>query len=401
MGLANLPFGLWGGLTLVTIPQLLAARGVPEPLIASITAAAMIPTFCGFLVAPILDVGLSRRTYAVIFGLLTAALAVLAITQIAAPVRLAPLMIAGFLSANLFYNALGGWLSNLVDPGDEGRLASSFTIGNIAGFGLGAIAFISLLRSLPPQVGALAVGAIIALPLLLILAMPPASRERRTAQESFGALFRDLAVLVRQPLVLRTALLFLLPAASFALTNTLGGLGHAFRASESFVAIVAGIGVTVAGIAGASLTPILLRKAQPLSLYLAIGGMGALFTLALIVLPATPAVFALAVVGQNVFQSAAFAVESTIVFRTIGEGNPLAATQFGLLQAMTCAPIIYMQAVDGHAYGAGGLTGMFLADAGLSLAACALLLPLVLRWRRRAHDRLGGVPAPQERGATP
>lgn len=93
--------------------------------------------------------------------------------------------------------------------------------------------------------------------------------------------------------------------------------------------------------------------------------------------------FALAVVGQNIFQSGAFAVEGTIVFRTIGEENPLAATQFGLLQAMTCLPIVYMQAVDGQAYGAGGLNGMFLADAGPALAACLILLPLVLLWRRR------------------
>jgi PAT family beta-lactamase induction signal transducer AmpG len=44
LGLANLPFGLYGGLALITMPQLLAARHVPEPRIAAITAAAMIPT---------------------------------------------------------------------------------------------------------------------------------------------------------------------------------------------------------------------------------------------------------------------------------------------------------------------------------------------------------------------
>jgi hypothetical protein len=33
-------------------------------------------------------------------------------------------------------------------------------------------------------------------------------------------------------------------------------------------------------------------------------------------------------------------------------------------------------------YGVRGLTGSLIADAGLSILACAMLLPLVLRWRR-------------------
>jgi hypothetical protein len=32
MGLANLPFGMFGGVALMTVPQLLAARSVPEPI---------------------------------------------------------------------------------------------------------------------------------------------------------------------------------------------------------------------------------------------------------------------------------------------------------------------------------------------------------------------------------
>ena len=64
MGLGNLVFGLTGGLALVTAPQLLAAQHVPEPEIASITAAALVPTFACFLLAPVLDVRFSRRGYA-------------------------------------------------------------------------------------------------------------------------------------------------------------------------------------------------------------------------------------------------------------------------------------------------------------------------------------------------
>ena len=182
--------------------------------------------------------------------------------------------------------------------------------------------------------------------------------------------------------VLRTLLLFCLPAASFALTNTLGGLGGDFGASERFVALVAGIGSTAAGIAGSLLIPKVIERLAPRLTYLAIGSLGALFTLSIIGLPKVPLVFAIALIGQNLFQAAAFVVESTIVFRTIGPDNPLAATQFAVLNAATCLPIAYMQAVDGRGYGHGGLVTMLATDAALSLAACALLLPLVLWWGR-------------------
>ena len=126
-----------------------------------------------------------------------------------------------------------------------------------------------------------------------------------------------------------------------------------------------------------------MRCCSPRLVYLAIGTTGAIFTLSLLGLPRIPALFALALTGQNLFQSAAFTVENIIIFRSIGEANPLAATQFGLLQAATGFPITYMQAIDGQAYGGGALTGMFAADAGFSLLACLILLPLVLLWGRR------------------
>lgn len=387
MGIANLPFGLFGAVVLITVPQLLESRHVPQPVIASITAAAMIPTFCGFLLAPILDVRFSRRSYALVFGLLISIAAFLALVSIAQPAALAFFLIAGFLFANMFYNALGGWLGDVIPKGEEGRLGASFTIGNIVGFGVGAILFISALRALPGQWGPTAVAASIALPLLLLALVPASFTERRSAHESFATLAGDLRALLASKMVLRTLLLFCLPASSFALTNSLGGLGNDFGASERFVALVAGFGVTAAAVLASMIVPAILRRVAPLLLYLAIGSAGALFTLSLVGLPRLPATFALALVGQNIFQAAAFVVENTIIFRTIGEDNPLAATQFGLLSAATALPITYMQAIDGQGYRVGGLAGGLMTDASLSLIACALLFPLVMRWLRRDRNK--------------
>ncbi|KQM66266.1 MULTISPECIES: MFS transporter [unclassified Sphingomonas] len=395
MGLANLTFGAYGALCLMTVPQLLAARGVPQVTIASITALALMPTFCGFLIAPILDVRFSRRAYAIVFGLLAAGIAFAVMRNLDSIGRLTPLLVTGFLAANLYYNALGGWLGTIVPAGQEGRLAAGFTVGNVGGFGIGAILFMTLLRGLPETIGPLACAAFIALPMVLLAWIPAPKGDRRSARESYATLLHELGVLIRRPVVRRTLFLFCLPAASFALTNSLGGLGGEFGASERFVSVVAGIGVTGSAIIGTLFVPALVRRIEPLFIYLAIGVTGACFTLSLSVLPHVPAVFALALFGQNVFQAAAFAVESTIVFRSIGEDNPLAATQFAFLQAATCLPIAYMQALDGQAYDRGGLHAMLATDAGASLLACGLLLPVVLFWRaRRRAMTIPPLPAP-------
>ena len=179
------------------------------------------------------------------------------------------------------------------------------------------------------------------------------------------------------PVVLWTLFLFAIPAASFALTNLLSGLGRDYGASERMVGLVMGGGVTVAGVAGSLAMPRLIRGRSPRLLYVAVGAAGAAFTLVLAFLPHTPGTFVLAVLGENLFQAAAFAVSTTIALVTIGERNPLAATQFALLYAAMNLPQSYMQALDGAAYGIRGLSGALVTDALVSLLACgvaALLL---------------------------
>jgi PAT family beta-lactamase induction signal transducer AmpG len=381
MGLGNLPFGIYGALLLITIPQLLAARGVPEPQIASVTAVGLIPSFGSFLLAPILDVRFSRRSYAIAFGLLASVIAFFALAQIGNLPALTVLLFAGMTSASLFQGALGGWLGSVVPNEQDGQLAAWFTVGNIGGFGVAAIIAITALRALPDFLGPAVVAMLIAAPLLILALMPPPSTDRRQARESFATLGRDLLALIKQRVVLRTLLIFCLPSSSFALTNTLGGLGGDFHVSEQFVAVVAGTGVTVAAIAAILLTRPLTERIRPQLLYLLIGIVGALFTFTLIALPRNGATFALAMAGENVFQAAAFTAASAIIFRGIGEGNPLAATQFTFLTAAYSLPITYMQTIDGHAYAFGGLTTTFLTDAGISLLVCLVLLPFVRRWR--------------------
>jgi PAT family beta-lactamase induction signal transducer AmpG len=382
LGLGNLPLGIYGAVMLMTVPQVLAANGVAEPKIASITAVGLIPGFCSFLVAPLLDWRFSRRTYTILLTVLAALLQFAALMCVRNLAVLTVLLFAGFFLVQLGVAAAGGWFATITRTEDKGALGAWLNVGNAAGFGVTAMIAMFLLRDLPYEAGALILSVPLLLPVAVFVAMTGQPADSRLASESFRAFFRDIFALLRNRAVLWALLLFAMPAASFALTNTLGGIGHAFGASERLVGLIGGVGSTVAGVFGALMIAPVLRRRSPLTIYLLVGGVGAVFTLSLIVLPLAPAIFALAVLGENMFQSAAFTVQNTIILRTIGEDSPLAATQFALLISAVSLPISYMQAIDGQAYGYGGVAGSFLADGLLTLTAC-VLLGLALRFARR------------------
>ncbi len=383
MGFGFLPLGVTGTVMLLTIPTLLASNHVPEPQIAGVTAIGLIPGFCSFVLAPLLDWRFSRRTYAVVFAVVGALCTFGALMSLTYLVLLSWLLFASSMAIGLCVAAVGGWFGSLTRKEDGAALGAWFTVANLGGGGFVAGIAIYLLRDLPYVAGAGVIGllAVAALPLFFWVPCPPA--DGRLAGESFRDFARDVLAILRKSSVLWTLLLFLAPAASFALTNTLSGMGRDFHTPEKLVGLIGGAGVLAAGIVGSLLVPRISRGVAPRPLYLFVGGFGALFSAAMVLLPHTPTTFGLALLGENVFQAAAFSVENLIVLRSVGQNNPLAATQFGLLNAASSLPLTYMQVIDGQAYGIGGVNGSYLADAGISGGVCLILALTLWIFRRR------------------
>jgi PAT family beta-lactamase induction signal transducer AmpG len=347
---------------------------VPEPRIASITATGLFPTFGGFIFSPLLDWRFSRKTYAIVLTLIAAACALASLLAINNLPLLTALLFTGELAVSLQVFAVGGWFGNLIETSRKGALGAWFNVSNAAGFGVAAAVAISLLRGLPYALGAaiLSSGVLLVMPIYWLVPCPPA--DGRLAHESFRDFIRDLAALLKRPTVLWTLFIFLLPVASFALTNTLGGLGRDFHTSEALVGLIGGAGTAVAGVLGSLLMPRLEKWIAPRTLYLLVGTVGGLFTLALVTQAHNPVTFSVAVLAENFFQGASFAVSFAIILRAVGRDNPLAATQFGLLNAATSFPLIYMQLVDGNAYAMfGGVNGSYLADGLISIVFCTLV----------------------------
>jgi len=388
MGLCNALFGMYGGILVISVPQLLSARQVSEATIASMTAVMISPGFWTFLVSPVLDVKFSRRWYSVATALIAAALLSIALLNLDHPGRVEVLLVLGFFFANLYQNALGGWLSSIIRAGEEGILSVWSTIGNISGGGLMAMITGEVVTRLSAATAALVLGLAVLVPIGIFPWMDAPGPDRRLARDSFGQFFREVRAILERREVLIAIVLFLAPAATFSLTNLLGGLGADFHASTHFVGLVGGAGVLLGGIAGCLVFPLIDRLMPLRYLYLAIGIAGALFTLSLILLPRTPATFALALIGENVFQSVAITASTAITYQTVGRDNPLAATSFALMIASFNVSNTYMLVVDGWGYAQRGVTGGYAADACVSVVA-SLVLAGGLSWLAR---RQAGTP---------
>jgi PAT family beta-lactamase induction signal transducer AmpG len=384
MGLTNLSYGLYGGAVAFAVPQLLDDRHVPESAIAGLTAVAFSPGFWAFLFSPILDVRFSRRWYAVALAIIASIALVVAFLNLDHLALLEAVLTVGFFAAYLYQSAVGGWLSSITSGDEEKSVSVWMTIANVGGFGIMAIGCNQIVRHFPPIVVALLLGASILLPTLAFPFMRAPGPDRRLASESFAQFFGDLVSLVKRREVLIAVILFAAPAGTFSLTNFLGGRGNDFHASAGFVGLVGGVGVAAGGIFGCLVFPTLSRLMPLRPLYLAVGIVGALCTLGLMLLPRIPMSYAIILIAENLFQSLAITTSIAVAFETIGRDNPLAATTFCFVTSAYGVPISYMLYVDAFGFDRAGIAGSLAIDAIAGILASVLLGLMLLRLARKS-----------------
>ena len=389
MGLTNLSYGLYGGVVAFALPQLLGDRNVSETAIAGLTAVAFSPGFYAFLLSPILDVRFSRRWYAFVLAAISSLTLVVAFLNLDHLVLLEIVLTVGFFAAYLYQSALGGWLSSITSGEEEKSVSAWITIGNVGGFGVMAVSCNQLVRQLSPTAVALVVGASLLAPTIVFPFMQAPGPDRRLASESFPQFFGDLVSLIKRREVLVALILFAAPAGTFSLTNFLGGRGGDFHASPGFVGLVGGVGVTIGGIVGCLIFPLFGRLVPLRPLYLAVGLVGAVCTLGFILLPRTPASYAVVLIGENLFQSLAITTSVAIIFEIIGRNNPLASTTFCFIGSAYGVPISYMLYVDALGFAHGGISGSLAIDAIAGIVGSALLGAMLLACTGRSAERAG------------
>jgi len=378
MGLAAAPLGFYFGFISTAIPILLAARGISVGDIANVSAIAFSPTFWAFTLCPILDVGFSKRTYALAFAAIAAVCLGVSTLLTANLTVFTVLVTAGCAAIVIFGNAHGGWMPDVVEDKHYSHVGSAANVANLGAAGLFATLVIVLMRKLPPGPAAVLLGLTVVAPTALLFFIPLPAQSTRRAGEAFRSFFSDLAKVCRRPGCLLGLACFLSPTACFALTNLFSGMGEDFHTPESWVTALNGTGVAIVCSLGCLVAIPFCQRFPRRYVYVIAGFGGAAAALALIWMPHTIVFYATGVLVYNFFQGINYTAFSSFEYEIVGPGNPLAATQIAVLTAAANLPISYMTKVDGHFNATHGLTGMFAVDAVSSIVVGTALL-LVFR----------------------
>ena len=386
------------GFVAVALATLLTGRGVSNAREATITALILTPSYLSFLLTPLVDCGMSRRAWAMLLavgGALCLGTGVLLTPAASAngghgagANLLIVVLLLGYLCTQMYSSTIGGMVPNLVEPARQSA-ASAWL--NIAYLGLtGACGYLSVLEihHLSPRLAAL----VIPLPILLsaspLLFTAKEDRAPKRVGSAMRELGRNLLLSARQRSYWFALLVFIVPSATFAMQNLFGGIGRDFGVSDDRTALISGVVLAVACIAGAAIGGPLSNRYDRRLLFIApamIAGLGSIAMIALLdrgIAPAT--VFLAGVCFYNVMAGINYTATSALVFQIVGRNNPLSATQYAICIAACNAAIAGAVALDGsgstlHGHWAGA-RGELLVDALLSLVFGTVVLALVYRF---------------------
>jgi len=375
-GLSNIPFGVAGGYTSVAMPFILRQAGVPMSTIGGVSAAVLVPLSWQFLWAPMLDVGLRRRTWL----LLTAALGALLLAAsllLKLPGQIWPFEVCCVLGSGLtgLVSASNGALvATRVPPAFHGRASGWLNAANLGGNAIGGGLVIQLGDTLTPQLVALSLGLLTFLPALAVLLLDEPLRPRRRAGEVFPAMLRDVWGTASTRRGWTGILFCLAPVSTPALLDLFSAVGGDYGASSGTVEFTMGYGSGLLTAAGALLSGPLLDRVDKRRAYLFSGALIALVDVAMSCAPPNPATYIVGTLAYSLVAGLCFAAFTAVVLEIIGKVDRSAATQYTLFDAAGNLATSYLAWLDGHGYDLfkahrlPGASGLLLTDAGMNLA---------------------------------
>ncbi|HJT88014.1 MAG TPA: MFS transporter [Bryobacteraceae bacterium] len=387
VGMSQLSFGLVAGFSITALPFLLTRAGVSVDRVASVSAAAMSPTFWGFLATPLVDAGWSRRTWSfLLLGISAVSLSAALWTLSAAHlVLLTAFLIVAELSIVLFGAACGGWTADFVPDSLRGRVGGWTNAANLGGGAFGSMVVMELAAKFSLRLSSGVLLALCLLPALLLLAFPAPSVPQVRLRSLLLGTLRNVWRTSRKRASIVGYILFLSPAGCVAAINLFSGLGNDFHASSQQVIWITGAGCAIVSSLGSLVGGWIADRWNRGYLYLTGGILAGACALAMAFAPHSATTFDFGVLTYNAVAGLSYAAFTALQLQLVGPGNPVASTQMALFSGSVNGAIVYMTWLDGQGYRLFGARGLLCVDAAAALCAAIPLLFLVRFESRRAR----------------
>lgn len=390
-GITNIPYGVSGTFTGVAVPFLLRKAGLPIDQIAIVSGIAFLPSAYQLFWAPIVDLGIKRRSWLILCAFSGACL-LAATFFIPVPKQLLLYEIVltlGCALVGLVASCNGALVSTTVDPSKRGQAAGFVNAANLGAAVLGGGLVLTLANNVSKEAAALALWLTIALPSLAALTIKEGDPSKEPLLQHLGNMRREVwkAVSARKGW---TGLLFCLsPVGTVALTNLFSGLGNDYHVSSQVVELVNGYGGGFVTAAGALASGYILDRVDRRKLYLIAGILTAVCAAGMALAPMTQTTYVVGVFTYLLIAGLAYAAFSAVVYEIVGTAGSTASTLYSVFPAAGNQAITYTLVVDGQANKSFGPRGLLWTDAAMNVAgviALFIMLKVVFKERKSGES---------------
>jgi len=386
------PFGAMGGYLSVAIGYQLTQAGVSVEAVAALIAASYIPQTWKFLWAPVADTTLSRKTWYLVAGLVSA-LGIFVTGAVPADAASLPLLYAAVLISNVASTFLAMATESLMvyntPPELHGRAGGWFQAGNLGGNGLGGGAGLWMAQTLPdPWMAGAAVAvtcALCAAALWFVPEPPPLARTGHYGR-MLVAVLKDLWQVARSRAGILALLICFLPIGSGAATNLWAAVADDWHASANTVALATGVFSGIVSALGCLFGGFGSDRMDRKTAYALYGLLMAICTVAMALAPRTETMYVVFTLVYAFIQGLTYAGFTAVVLETIGLGA--AATKYNVYASLSNMPIAYMTLVDGWAHTRWGAAGLLNVEAAIGVAGIIVFIAIAMILPRRAAPEL-------------
>jgi MFS transporter, PAT family, beta-lactamase induction signal transducer AmpG len=382
------PFGAMGGYLSVAIGYQLTQAGVSVEEVAALVAFSYLPQTWKFLWAPIADTTLSRKTWYLFAGAISA-LGIFATGAIPADEKSLPLLYAAVLVSNVAVTFLAMASESLMiynsPPELHGRAGGWFQAGNLGGSGLGGGAGLWLAQTLPePWMAGAVLAVACALCAVALLFVPEPARVARTGHygRSLLAVGKDLWDVARTRAGILALLICFLPIGSGAASNLWPAMADDWSASANTVALATGVFNGIVSALGCIVGGYACDRMDRKTAYVVYGALMALCAIAMALAPRTELMYVVFTLAYAFIQGLTYAGFTAVVLETIGLGA--AATKFNVYASLSNMPIAYMTLIDGWAHTRWGASGLLDVEAAIGIVGIILFVGIAMALPRRA-----------------
>lgn len=392
-GITVLPYGIYYGFISTSMPYMLRSAGIGVDHIAGISALALSPAVWYFLWAPIVDIGLRRRSWL----MLTAALSAVCLC---AAMRLplgsqlnsfVALVIAGSALSTVVGAANGGLMAATLDDSRRGQASGWFQAGYTGGGAAGAGATLWL----APHVSQIhlgeAVAAMIVLPSFAALLIRESTAGHTPDWALFAEMLRDIKVMFTSKKTLAGIGILLCPLGAAAAANLFSGVAVDYHASSQTVVWITGFGggvfTAIGSLAGGFIADQIPRRVA----YASAALLSSVCAIGMLLAPLTQMTFAVGASLYLITMGLSFATYQALTLELVGPPGRSAATRQSLYAAAGNAPVMYMTWLDGQGYKRFGTRGLLGTDALSNIISATAVL--ILLSRKRLSEAAIAIPA--------